>query len=88
MSTARERLDQARQQLFDLTPHNPLLNDRLDDEIGLKLVSERPLTIFRLLVDENDTMYFANSSADSSFMYQSGENHHADTFIQTPYEAK
>ena len=55
----RERLENDRRSLLDLSLRNPLLNYRPRVR-GLELVDERPVEVHRILVNEGRAMTFAH----------------------------
>lgn len=54
----RERLDEARRNLLDLTRRNRLLNFRAEGRRVVRIIDELPSQVFRLLVEEGKTMQF------------------------------
>jgi len=57
-STVNSRLDQARRDLLDLSLFNRLLNYRSLKSKGLEIVDEKPVEVFRILVQEGRPMSF------------------------------
>jgi very-short-patch-repair endonuclease len=61
-STINSRLDQSRRDLLDLSLYNRLLNYRPLKSKGLEIIDEKPVEVFRILVQEGRSMSFLRAT--------------------------
>lgn len=95
-SLVAEKLEQARQELLDLSFRNTLINFRRLSAKGVNVIDELPEEVFRILVREGRRMSFLPSEASDSeeedrLLAETEEetdgpaDRHVDTKLQTPY---
>ncbi|MCS4155488.1 very-short-patch-repair endonuclease/DNA polymerase III delta prime subunit [Salinibacter ruber] len=74
MSSIAEQLDEARKdELLDLTLHNPLISHDTLKSRGAKVIDERPTEVYRILVEEGRKMSFLEVSEEEKEKLRSSE---------------
>lgn len=93
--TLKEKIDQSRRELLDLSLRNPLLNFRTLKKKGLDITDEKSCEIYRLLVEEGKTMAFLSEESQVPIPESETPEHlellnraYSDLKIQTRYIEK
>ncbi len=95
----KEKLNQARKEILDLSLRNSLLNFRMPKARGAQIINESSNHLFRLFVTDEKSLYFRSLDKDlfsdtDGNLKPSNEKHelleaaHSDSYLQTPYDEK
>ena len=94
MNSIQTTLDTAREELLDLSLHNPLINYRLLKTRGVEVVDESPPDVYRILVQDGKAMSFLPKPEpeenDNLQLFEDDEvetdpARHTDNKLQTDY---
>ncbi|WP_251980218.1 DUF3320 domain-containing protein [Salinibacter ruber] len=89
MSSIAEQLDEARrEELLDLTLRNPLISHRTLKSRGVEVIDERPVHVYRILVEEGRKMSFLEVSEDEKEELEGDEEEYEMIFGQPEDEEK
>ena len=86
MNSVETKLDEARDELLDLSFRNPLINYKLLKARGVEIVAESPPDIYQILVQDKKAMSFLprhESEEDNVFLFEDEEEYDSDRYTDT-----